>query len=71
MYWVKWNGWDEDKKWYNITRLENFLEIIEEFHFCYSEKFRSRILVVWKNKRKRNWIVFYYSFEVFCILTEG
>ena len=49
-YWVKWTGWDEDRKWYDTSGFDNFPEIVEDFYARYPNKPWS-----WtKNKTKQN-----------------
>lgn len=45
---------DKDRKWYNVTKFENFSKIIEDFHFCYLEMPKFEILINTKSKTKRN-----------------
>lgn len=73
-YQVKWVSWDENRKWYNTTRLENSLEIMEDCHSWHPIKPRSGEPVARKSKRKRGWkfgISLYYLLEELRILIKG
>lgn len=47
-YWVKWVNWDENREWYDVIRLKNFLKNIENFLSYYLEKQRSEIPAIQK-----------------------
>lgn len=71
---MKWVDWDEDRKWYNIAEYENSPEIIQDFHVCYPEKPRSKILVRQKSGNKGSWELrssFNNLLKESCILTGG
>lgn len=53
-YWIKWIDWNKNKKFYNATRFDNSLEIVEDFHSCYLDKPRSGKSMVYRSERKRS-----------------
>ena len=50
-YWVKWTGWNEDRKWYDASKFDNSSEIVEDFYTRYLNKPQSQTK---KNKTKQN-----------------
>ena len=41
-YWVKWTGWDENRKWYDASGFDNSSEIVEDFYTRYPNKPQSQ-----------------------------
>lgn len=73
-YQIKWVGWDKNKKWYNMTRFDNSLEIIKDFYSCYTDESRSGKPVAYRSERKKSWKLrnfFYYLLKKLRILIRG